>query len=128
MTRHEMMTRMLVPELLMWWSLEQIDPFGQTRDDLRFALLASQVASFAGVEKKGGGKFSIADLILSFPGLDDEPDDDDDDDSLDAVLSEQDRAERHTKRLERDIKAWVAAINARFKQPTPPPKDASNAS
>lgn len=51
-------------ELLDWQVLEQIDPYGQARDDARFAMLASVVVNAAGAKKRDGSAWSVKDFML----------------------------------------------------------------
>ena len=121
MTRREMMRRLDADELLEWEALEQVDPFGQLRDDFRMAFLAEQIGIFFGTKKENGERFRLGDLLLQFPGLDtpDDDDDDDEEDHIDHALSEQEQADAHVKKLERDILTWVKAINQRFQNGNP---------
>ena len=52
-------------ELLDWKVLEDIEPWGQRRDDWRFAVLSSVVAKGAGITKADGKtQFTAADFLL----------------------------------------------------------------
>ncbi len=44
-TRHEMLTQMPAPELLEWMAYASIEPIGETRMDMRFAVLACTIAN-----------------------------------------------------------------------------------
>jgi hypothetical protein len=78
MTRSELLTRMDADEFEDWKILEQIDPWGQQREDWRIALLASQVAGLVGSKKQDGKPFRAVDCLLEFKtDLPDSPDDDD---------------------------------------------------
>lgn len=79
-------------ELLEWYVLEKIDPFGQKREDHRFALLASVVANAAGSKKPDGKQFTSDDFMLKF--------------------KEQEEQIQSAEHIERMFRAVVAANNA----------------
>lgn len=89
-------------ELLDWQVLEQIDPFGQKRDDLRFAMLASTIVNAQGAKKTDGTTFTAKDFLLNFEEA--EPTDED--------ASPQQSADN----MERMFRAAVAANNAFWKR------------
>lgn len=66
MSRRQLLCSMSAQELHDWQILEQIDPFGQAREDARFALLSAVVANSAGATKQGGGKYEVQDFMLRF--------------------------------------------------------------
>lgn len=57
---------MSAQELLDWQVLEKIDPWGQLRDDHRFAMLASTIANSQGVKKEDGTLYGPEDFLLKF--------------------------------------------------------------
>jgi hypothetical protein len=57
MTRRELLRRIDASERLDWQVLEDVDPWGQRRDDYRAAMLAWIMA---------GGKSKMSDFILDF--------------------------------------------------------------
>jgi hypothetical protein len=59
-------------ELLEWEVLEGIDPFGQTRDDVRAAHLALVVAKAGKLTREDGSNLTIQDFLLEFKPPEDE--------------------------------------------------------
>lgn len=55
-----------VREQLDWRVLERIDPWGQSREDARFAMLCSAVMNAAGAKKQNGLRFTVDDFKLKF--------------------------------------------------------------
>lgn len=55
-----------VREQLDWQVLEKIDPWGQAREDARFAMLCSAVMNAAGARKADSQRFTVEDFKLKF--------------------------------------------------------------
>lgn len=81
-------------EQLDWQVLESIDPWGQKRDDARFAMLCSAVMNAAGARKANGERFTVSDFILKF-----EP-------------KEQKQEQQTPEQIESMFRMMVAANNA----------------
>lgn len=65
-TRGELLSQINASELLDWELLEDIDPWGQARDDYRFGMLAATITNALGVRKPGGLLFVTSDFIPNF--------------------------------------------------------------
>jgi hypothetical protein len=66
MTVAELRNRISAAEFTSWAALEDLDPWGQARDDYRFALLTAVVANSAGSLKKNKQPWSVEDFLLRF--------------------------------------------------------------
>lgn len=49
-----------------WWLLEMVDPWGQLREDIRFAQLTAHMAAMWGAKKQNGTSFTPDDFLLRF--------------------------------------------------------------
>lgn len=83
-------------ELLDWEILEDIDPWGQLREDYRLAVLISQMMNAARLRKPGGQLFSFKDFLLDF--------------------FPRPVVRQPTAQVEAEIMAWVKSTNAMFKE------------
>lgn len=45
---------------------ERLQPFGDSREDYRAAMICHTMVSAQGLKKQGGGKFSISDFMPNF--------------------------------------------------------------
>jgi len=85
-------------ELDDWWLLEQVDPWGQLREDIRFAQQTAFLVAAAGAKKANGGAWKPEDFILKF-----DPD------------YEPPQPKKQTpKDLERILLRWAKAVNKGF--------------
>lgn len=87
-------------ELDDWFLLELVDPWGQTREDVRTAQQTAYLAQIHGATKKGGGSFSPEDFMLRF--------------DLDAPPPTPEKAPQTAARMEMYLMKWAKAINKRF--------------
>lgn len=100
MTVQELLTRMTAAEELEWEVLEEVDPWGQRREDHRFALLCATVMNAAGWRKPGGRIFTESDFMLDFlPRF---------------VASPR----QSVKTMEAELRAWIKSSNAMFSEMT----------
>ena len=53
-------------QLAEWMALNDIDPFGDERADMRTALQTMQLAQVQGAKRPGGGYFELSDFMLDF--------------------------------------------------------------
>jgi hypothetical protein len=53
-------------QLAEWMALNDIEPFGDERADLRTALQTMQLAQAQGAKRSDGGYFEVADFMLDF--------------------------------------------------------------
>lgn len=67
MSRRQLLRAMDAQELLEWRVLEQVDPWGQRRDDLRIALLSAQIANYLGATRQDGQPVQVEALAVDFP-------------------------------------------------------------
>jgi hypothetical protein len=66
MSVQELRVSVPIREQLDWQTLERIDPWGQAREDARFAMLASAVMNAAGARKQDNSRFTVEDFKLKF--------------------------------------------------------------
>lgn len=86
-----------------WEILEAVDPWGQRRDDWRFALLAATVMNAAGLRKVDGRIFNEQDFLIDFlPRL--------------VPLLPPTRQWQSQKAIEAEILAWVNSSNVMFNE------------
>lgn len=85
-----------------WRVLEVLDPWGQRREDLRFAMLSRQIAQWLGVKPKDGGelKVKVEDLALTF-------------------ADGEEPVQQSAGQIERHMLAWAKAFNATAKKGEP---------
>ena len=86
-------------ELDDWFLLESVDPWGQTREDVRVAQQTAFLAAINGAKKRDGTAFVPEDFLLRFD-LDAPP----------KVAAEPQSAGR----IETYLRIWAKAINKRF--------------
>lgn len=97
MTVGELKTRMTATEMVDWEVLEDVDPWGQRREDYRAAILAATVMNAGGWRKTGGRPFTEADFLLDF-------------------LPRPAAAPQSPAVIEAEIRAWIKSSNAAFKE------------
>jgi hypothetical protein len=90
-------------EITDWQVLEHVEPFGQAREDARFAMLASIVANAAGAKKLDGTGYSPKDFMIG--------------DLLEKAIKEVEETveitqEQRVAKIEAAFKMAVAANNA----------------
>lgn len=91
--------------------LEQIDPYGERRDDYRFALLALTVAKAAGAKKDDGQALTVRDFLVRFDAPVTQ--------AGDAGPAGDAAPPRQTVRdMERRLTAWMSGSNAIFREGT----------
>jgi hypothetical protein len=66
MTCVEVRQRMTAEERLRWGVLEELDPWGQARDDWRIAYLTASIANAVGWQRKDGRAWMAQDFLLQF--------------------------------------------------------------
>lgn len=91
------MREMTAEEIFDWMVLEQIEPWGQAREDLRFAMLASAIVNAAGVKKEDGGRLAAKDFLEAL--------------NVDR-LTEADSKQQTPEKIEAMFRMAVAANNA----------------
>ncbi len=96
MSRRQLLRSMHARELVEWKALETVDPFGQTREDMRSAVLCSLVAN-AWMKREDGRKFSPKDFMLDFE---------------EAITTET--IPQSPEQIERLMTQWVTANNLRW--------------
>lgn len=103
MTVGQLMAVITGPELDAWRDLEQQDPFGQLREDIRTAAQTSHIAAIAGVKRVTGGPFTAADFLLRFVI---EP--------PKTVEQTEEQKRDQVRRMERMLVTWARAHNSRW--------------
>jgi hypothetical protein len=94
MTRRQLLRNLDGRELVAWRVLEYIDPWGQSREDIREAHLATVIANCMGGKKSDGSSWKIDDFLLSF--------------------AEKVEEEVDPKKIEDAIKLWVNMNNLKY--------------
>lgn len=99
MTVSELKTRMTASEMIDWEVLEDVDPWGQRREDYRTAMLCAVIMNAGGWRKTGSSKpFTEDDFMLDFLPR-----------SI-AVVNQ------NAQVIEAELKAWIKSSNAAFKE------------
>jgi hypothetical protein len=100
-TRKQLLRELDARELLEWQVLEGINPYGQLREDFRFAVLSATFMAAMGAKKQDGTEFTSGDFLLTFK-------------EAEIVEPIEQTAEQQAAAAEMAIKMWVAAANAKF--------------
>lgn len=103
MTVQHMLSVMTGPELDAWRELEQQDPYGQLREDIRTAAQTAQFAAIQGAKRITGGPFTAADFLLRFEIKPPKT----------AEETEEEKTAR-VQRMERMLLTWVRAHNSAY--------------
>lgn len=100
MTRDRMMREIPAPELDDWFLLELVDPWGQTREDIRAAHQTLHLVAASGAKKTGGGAFTPEDFTLRF--------------NIDEPPPAPAKEPQSLERMQMYLMKWAKAINKRF--------------